>query len=257
MTPCIFHGSKPELYQKVLELKSILTGDAPDTQGVARGFLLAIGLAALSDIKEAFLIKAKGGTDAMGISWPPLQPSTISRRKVSKQDIKDNPDIKERVTIVRREYKKLLPGYLLALPQGKAQSAALRAAEIRATQLTGKTKVQVLGSRIVEILRDTGRLLNSISPGLYTVEGINVSYSPPAGEGGEDQILEYHGGRIIVGTNVEYAVYHDSKEPRKKLPRRQIFPDNEEQVPAQWWENWLDVGGQALETAAAIHFGTN
>jgi phage gpG-like protein len=53
-------------------------------------------------------------------------------------------------------------------------------------------------SKSAKILQDTGRLRNSI---------VNDSSS----KGAE------------VGTNVEYAKYHDSDKPRKKLPQRKFL----------------------------------
>ena len=67
-----FRGSRQDVTRLAHNLGSILVGDSPDQQDIAKGFLLTLGFAALTDIKDAFIIKARGGTDEMGISWPPL-----------------------------------------------------------------------------------------------------------------------------------------------------------------------------------------
>ena len=68
------------------------------------------------------------------------------------------------------------------------------------------------GSR--QILRDTGRLLNSLSPGL------------------PGNILDSRPGEIIIGTNVSYAQYHQSGTPR--MPARPLWPPPRT-WPASWW----------------------
>lgn len=64
-----------------------------------------------------------------------------------------------------------------------------------------------------QILRDTGILLNSLSPL------------------GPDNVLEARPGTIAIGTNVPYASYHHEGTPR--MPARPLWPD-----PATWPDSW-------------------
>lgn len=235
-----FRGSRAELSGVIEQLQAVLAGDAPDRHGIAKGFFGAIGLAALSDVKDAFVIKAKGGTDELGIKWKPLAPSTIANRRVGPRDRKD-PAIALREKIRKRETKKALARYRLSLPEEEAQRRSKIVGGIKATQLTGKTKIQTLGSRDVEILRDTGVLLNSLSPGRWTQSG----YTKPTTEGGDEQIFEIEPGEVIVGTNVEYASVHQNGSAN--IPARPFLPEKE--IPTIWWNRWIKVANKALSVA--------
>lgn len=256
-TRVVFVGERGKIYDLALQLQAILSGRTSDKHQIARGFMLAVGNAALHDIHQAYLVKAAGGTDEMGIKWPPLSPKTIAQRRVGPRDVRKNPEIKERKKIVDREYRKNLRRLKMSLPESQAKRRARQLAERTATRETGKTKFDTLGTRRVEILRDTGVLLNSLGPGELFVSGTTPIYNKPSGEGGDQQVMEPLPGSIIVGTNVRYADYHQSREPRTRLPRRQFLPDDEQQIPTQWWDNWTDAGALALEASAAMLFEEN
>lgn len=260
-----FRGSRADVSRIAQRLAGILSGREPDTLGIGRGFLLALGFAVLSSVKEAYVIKARRGTDAMGIQWPELSPKTVANRRIGPKDIRENPLIAKFVKIrkresarIRREFKKqegkLFERFLLSLDAKEARKQAKRTASIRAFREIGLTKVQLLGGRIVDILRDTGVLLNSLSPGRLTGSGVNVSYSQPSGEGGEDQVVDVSPGELIVGTNVAYAATHQFGNPSKRIPRRQFLPDDESQVPEVWWEDWLDISVRSLEAGTRLLF---
>ena len=157
-----FKGSRAEARAIAGRLGGILSGRLPDEARVGEGFRSAIGFGALTDIKEAFVTKARGGRDEMGIRWKPLKPSTIANRRVGAG--RQPTEIAERRRIQRRETNKALRRFRLSLPEGEARRRANIVGGLRATQLTGKTKIETLGGRQVEILRDTGVLLNSITP---------------------------------------------------------------------------------------------
>ncbi len=46
----------------------------------SRTLWVRIGLAALVEIHKAFGVRSRGGTDASGLSWPPLAEATIKRK---------------------------------------------------------------------------------------------------------------------------------------------------------------------------------
>lgn len=240
-----FKGSRKELVDRARQLVGILAGQGDDASGVRQGFLMAIGHAALDNIHDAFVTKSRGGTDAAGKSWPPLSPTTIARRRVSQQEERRNPAIKNRMKIVRREERKLYKRLIQSMGEREARSEARRRAEYRASVETGKTKVQTLGGRDVEILRDIGNLLNSITPGIHS-EG--SSYVPPH----ENQVFELKDAAVVVGTNVPYAAVHQSGS--KHIPQRAIFPVKAEDIPQVWWDNWMDAGILSIQASAARHF---
>jgi phage gpG-like protein len=195
-------------------------------------------MAALADFHDAFIIKSRGGMDAMGIQWPPLKKSTIAQRAVGPGDISSSSIIQERMKIVEQKYKKLVPIFMTAYPENRARRLARAAAERAATEATQRTKIEALGYRQVEMLRDTGRLLNSIQPGVL---GANGDYS-----GGEDQQFDLSTGRIVIGSNVIYANAHQDGVPERNLPARPFFPVYDGQIPNEWWEDWLAGGEDAL-----------
>ena len=90
------------------------------------------------------------------------------------------------------------------------------------------------------ILRDSGRLFNSLSPMLRTA----------------DQVLKTVPGAVEIGTNVEYAKYHQSKDARKTksdgtpiLPRRHFLPDD---MPADWLKEAARTLKEMIATPAFL-----
>ena len=248
-----FRGSRTEVRNIVRSLTAVLAGQRTDSLGIAKGFKLSLGFAALSDIKAAFLTKAAGGTDEMGIGWPELAPQTIANRRVGPRDRKQDKRIAEYERIRKRETDRALTRFLISgLDDAEALRRARIVGAIRAGQQLGATKVKILGGRQVEILRDTGRLLNSLSPGLLSGSGTSLNYNKPPEEGGEDQIFELPSGEIIVGTNTIYASTH--QHGTEHIPQRKMLPDNETPVPPVWWDRWLNVALQSLIVGVELLF---
>ena len=191
MAQVVFRGSRQDVSRVMRTVAAVLAGSGQDTHGIGKGFLTAIGFGALSDVKTAFVAKARGGTDEMGIKWPSLSPATIANRRVGAKDKRENVDIAEREKIRKRETAKALKRFRLSLPEDEAQRRARIVGGLKATRQTGKLKVDALGGRNVEILRDTGVLFNSLSPGqLVRGGGGNLTYSKPTREGGDEQTFE-------------------------------------------------------------------
>lgn len=192
--------------------------------GYGEHMLTVLGLAVLSDIKREFVVAARGGTNAFGIKWPPLSPKTIAARRVGPGDIRDNEAIRERERIRKNAEKRLLRRYLASLPEDQARRRAKQVAGQIATRETGRTKVQTLGGRQVEMLRDTGILLNSLSAA--EPKPSTDAYTPRDG-----QIFELTPGEVKVGTNVPYAATHQFGDPSRKIPARPFLPEPA-QIPA-------------------------
>lgn len=106
----------------------------------------------------------------------------------------------------------------------------------RAAKKVKGTKVQKLGYRPHEILRDTGELLRSFSPG--------VEYTPSGADG---QILELdRPGSFTVGTNKK-PWHHEGGE---HLPSRPFWP-LDGSLPDEWMEAVRDAVQTGIEEAIA------
>lgn len=266
-----FRGTRQDVSRIVQQLAAILSGRARDDLGIARGFMLTMGFAALSDIKDAFVTKADGGTDEMGIRWPQLSPATIANRRVGPGDKKPGFSkgdtsgqelakvqqvllVRNRQRIRKREEKKAFKRLSLSLPDNEARRRARIVGGMKATQLTGKTKIQTLGGRDVKILRDTGVLLNSLSPGELSGRGSAVTHTKPGGEGGDEQVFELLSDGIMVGTNVAYASTHQNGDQSRNIPARPFLPDATHPVPPVWWDRWVSLANKALVVSAELLF---
>lgn len=225
-----FRGSRAELVTLLRTLVDAVTGAGPDRLAVARPVLARGAVALLSRIQGAFVQKARGGVGDDGIQWEPLKRKTIAARRTSRAELKSFgvSGRRERGLLTPAENKRWRAIYASTLAQLRARGVA--GAESLAAQRAwgilkaagAKTKLDVLGGRVVEIGRDTGALLNSLTPGL------EESPVKPA-----DQILEAEPGRITVGSNKPYAEHFHAKRP--------LWPADGT-LPDAWW----DAVGQAI-----------
>lgn len=107
----------------------------------------------------------------------------------------------------------------------KAKNIAAAIAWKDAKANGAKTMLEVYGHRKVDILRDTGVLFNSLSPGEIVGSSADASYAPAP-----NQIVQDRPGELIVGTNVRYARAHQFGI---RVPQRKILPDPGT-IPASW-----------------------
>lgn len=263
-----------KILQAINGFLSALTGGGPDRGNLARSCHLAVGVAALSDIKADFIRKSSGQTGEDGVTWAPLTPEYLAyqRRfgKGEKAALKKAAGVPRGGMFspkpVKPEYGKELPmraGLLTKsqtenwwdyyfeakhrfLMSGYGLTAAKRAAAqvawARVKAEGGKTFLGVYGNRKVDILRDTGVLLNSLSPGVF--DGSN--YQKPSGRGGSQQVMKNVDDGVIVGTNVAYAGCHQNGKGRSHRP---FLPENPPQV---WLDRWKAVGNQAIAVALRL-----
>lgn len=260
-TKVYFRGSRSEAKNLVYRLMRMLTGAEPDSGGIARGVFLAIGFAALSSIKEDFITKSRGGTGADGVKWKPLTKEYLAygRRfgKGEQSSLKKAAGLgkanrfapgqnKGLLTAAQKKrwgqiFASTLARLLTSLPPAEAKARAAQIAWAILKREGAKTKLEVYGSRIVDINRDTGILFNSLSPGQLGGEGPASAYAKPSGDGGDQQIFETISNGIIVGTNVPYAAAVNALRP--------IVP---EEAPEAWRQEWAEVTAKALEVAARM-----
>lgn len=194
------------------------------TGATARAMMTRLGLTILGRIKKAFVAKSRGGTDEAGDRWRPLSPKTIaySRRHPglprSKQRAAKRPSYA--LTTKQRERWWGLYARGLAMYKGNKGHAAARAWFI----LRGEGAVTLMdkyGNTQVDILRDTGLLLNSLSPGVQS----------------GNQVFRVKGGEVVVGTNRKGAAAHHNGTAR--IPQRRLWP-SVNSWPTAWWNDLLE-----------------
>ncbi len=79
MGTLVWTGTRAELLAALRNLPAALAGNAPDPLGLARPVQLRVGVAALTAIHDAFIVKSGGGTGSDGITWPPLKAAPAAR----------------------------------------------------------------------------------------------------------------------------------------------------------------------------------
>ena len=203
----------------------------PETEAL----LTRIGLVSLGRIKQAFVEKARGGTDEAGDRWKPLSPKTIAYSKTRSRGAggrtrtEKKRDAFPSQALTKKQNERWWDLYRqgLAIFKGNKASAARRAWAI----LKGEgatTLLQKYGGRQVEILRDTGLLLNSLSPGYK----------------GPEQVFRIDRNSVIIGTNRKWAAAHHRGVPGK-LPQRRLWPPTSK-WPQTWWADITDQIKQGL-----------
>lgn len=207
----------------------MMAGAAPDPKGLARSIQLRAGVALLGEIQRDFLTKSRGGTGRDGITWPPLKPETIARRRSTPAELRGfgihegpRPSLSPAEDqLWRRTFVSVYRRARVDLDDREAKARAASVAWATVKRAGAKTKTELLGSRKVDMLRDTGELFRSLTPGIDDV---------PSGADG--QVFEVRPGRVIVGTNKK--PWHQDGNAAKNLPARPLWPRSGE-VPAAWW----------------------
>lgn len=189
--------------------------------GAGQAVMLRAGTALLGHIREAFIVKARGGTDEAGERWAPLAPATVAYgRRGGRTRTERGRASRPSQALTKRQQERWWSLYRqgLAMYRGDKGRAARRAWVI----LRGEGATTLLdkyGGRRVEILRDTGLLLNSLSPGVASAE----------------RVLRAGPGEVIVGTNRRGAAAHHAGVPGR-LPQRRLWPEPS-RWPASWWRD--------------------
>lgn len=256
MTVVYTSATRAELKEYLRQLPGILSGRLADLDGIAHGFKLRLAFAFFSVVKEAFIVKARGGTDECGITWPKLSRKYLAYQRPMGQGGKGSlkppkaggiapgarkkngqlPDgfmTEGQYNRWRKVYGTTLARLLLQVPEAEARKRAAQIAWADAKRSGVRTKLDVFGNREVEILRDRGILFNSLSPGVLTEDGPDASYGKP-----DQQHVEERPGEIAVGTNVKYAAYHQNG-------KRPYWP-KDGNLPGAWWEEILDAGRSGI-----------
>ncbi len=162
--------------------------------------LQACGMSVLWHIRQAFIVKSTGGTDEAGLRWAPLAASTLAARK--------------RKYGARRKQKRDSKGRFTS-----EESPAARRMRL-IIRSRGRIPVHDRRPGSYDILRDSGALLDSLSPG---------SDSP-------HQVFTVDRGRVTFGTTRPGAATHPHGSPSRGIPQRRLWPDPKE-WPESWWRD--------------------
>lgn len=216
---------------RVLDIARSLPAAARSSLPVAQAMMTRCGMAALGRIKTAFVVKSRGGTDEAGDRWQPLSPKTIAYSKTRQRGRggrtraeKKRPTHPSQALNTRQQARWWeLYRRGLAMYKGDKRHAAARAWFILKAE-GAQTLLMKYGGRQVEILRDTGLLLNSLSPGVPSAH----------------RIFRVLLGEVIIGTNRKGAGAHHRGVPGR-LPQRRLWP-HPSRWPSTWW---LDITEQA------------
>lgn len=217
--------TRAKLKQTLALIPSVVTAGG----ATADAMMTRCGLTALGRIKAAFVVKARGGTDEAGDRWQPLAPSTIVNRMRRKRTAaqKRRP-VHPSQALNSRQQARWWDVYRrgLAIYKGNKAHAAARAWLILRAE-GAVTLFDKYANSQVEILRDTGILLNSLSPGVTSAE----------------QIFKVGPGEVIVGTNRVGASWHH--EGKENCPQRRLWPEPD-RWPSRWWDDILEQGRMGL-----------
>jgi hypothetical protein len=228
-----YRGKRRNLIGFLQRLPAMLAGRIPDeTGGGIQALLTRLGLVALAIIRDAYVVKARGGADESGLKWPALSEKTIaySRRHPGlKRDTAGTQRPSSALSADERATWWSLYRSRKAWYKGnKSHAAASAWTSLKAAG--ARTILMIYGQVQVEILRDTGRLLNSLAPGIK---------SP-------DQRFELGPGSVIVGTLVPYGKKHHEGDPESGLPQRRLWPDW-----SDWPDSWKNQIHEALQAGIA------
>jgi hypothetical protein len=245
-------ATRQEVRQAIQQIPSGAMGEN-GAKAAADAMMLRTGFAALKHIKDAFIAKSRGGTDEAGDRWKPLKRETVAYGRRHRKKAGDPSEsrvfsrAKNLPWIPRSSGRAAYaPSYALTDKQKerwwdvyRQQLARFRgnkaaAAKFAWAVLKGEgatTLIAQYGDAQVDILRDTGILLNSLSPGVDS----------------GTQIMRVGHGEVIVGTNVPYAVYHH--EGRGHNPQRRLWP-SPAKWPSRWWTNIAEVARDGLVVIA-------
>lgn len=241
-------------------LSAMLSGGAPSLKKYAEGVKLSMAYEFFAQVKQAFIQKSRGGVDENGDSWHRLSPEYLAYGRYDKERGKwvngrkfgkgeqaalkkdaglgkaNNQRIGNGQTLLDKKqadlwwstYRRNLAIAIETLPVRDAKAKAASIAWSVVKRAGGKTKLDVYGSRSVEILRDTGVLLNSLSPGVLSSDSYRSP--PPKKDGG--QVVRPTSNALIVGTNVKYAGAHHYGI---HVPKRRLWPAGD-RLPQRWIE---------------------
>jgi hypothetical protein len=228
----ILNRSRANVAASIALVVAGATGRDSRFADVARGVLVRIANSLTSQIQQDFIVKSRRGTGRDGIHWPELQPETVARRTVSPRDEREvRKQLKElRERAYRDELARLRASAFSSFEPRTITKADLRIDDVLikrarryakelADAAAKQLRRQVLSTREVDILRDTGAMLKAFTPGV----GLNEPSNP-------GQIFDVRPGFVTVG-NKEKPWHQLGND---NLPARSSWPADDS-IPEAWW----------------------
>lgn len=233
--------TKEQMQQLVRDLPGILSGKKSDRYRLYHIFWGAVAYSMFTSISEAFEQKSEGETDELGNSWEDLDRDYKAyKRPANRGDIPGN--LRRRLQPSKNALGLLTPSqhkrwqqifgtiyhaYKEKMGSAKAKELAGQLAWTRLKDQGAQTKRDVLGNRKVTILRVSDKLFLSLSPG---------KFNPSSGyqKKNSRQVFQLQGGKLIIGTNVEYASFQDDSRP--------VWPEE----IGTWIDRALSAGHDAI-----------
>lgn len=217
------------------KLQAIARALNNDTSGLMRRLKLRVGTALLSQVQQDFVRKSHGETGKDGIKWKELKPATIARRRVTKDERKqagvdERNYTKIQQLVYKSAYATNFAKLRLDMPEAAAMVFARQLAKLEVKRAGKKSQVELFGGRKVDILRDTGELLRSFSPGVAAGREADVNFVGPS-EHPDGQIFRIDPDAVTVGSNKK--PWHHQGVPGR-LPSRPFWPLNG-LIPEAWW----------------------
>ena len=230
------HSSR-EVRSLVAGLVAALAGHASGPRpDLVAGVKMRLARVLLSLIQEAYIEKSRGGTGSDGVTWDALKPETIAARSTGAGELtgltrRGAHAGRPFLTMAEDQRWKMIFATTRArligkygLSEADAGARAGQAAWATLKREGGKTRLQVLGSRTVDIGRNSGELLKSL-----TVDS-----------GSDAQILRIDEAGFAVGSALPYAGHFHAKRP--------LWSD---QLPASWGKELAAEAGAAVLDAVA------
>lgn len=236
------------------QIPAICAGTIPEYAPFAAAFAATVGNAFLADVKHDYNLMSKAGTGFNDTVWKPNKPATV-RAKVKKHlgalKGKDNRSqafnarYQEWLSLVKQTKANLKSAYVtskdpaIRKEQRKQLDNAVNAAVGQFAHIIRKEVGfdSVRAFQLTPILKDTGRMFNSLSAG--------IEDQPYSGPDSEFQIFLAQPGMVTVGTKVEYASAHQHGYAPRGIPARPFFPEPG-QIPDHWRADMIDAGKHAL-----------
>lgn len=246
-----FVGTPEEAIRTLYDLPGILAGTIPDRYGLVKLVQVRVAVAMLREVQLDFITKMRGGRGRDGIQWPPLKPETIAQRRITAAEFKaaklDKKRHKHRGILSeemdlewRKKFGQVMAWARMDRDEKSAKGLAAALAWKHVKSLGAKTRLELFGNRVVDILRDTAKLFRSLSPGFSET---NLPMPLPEG-----QVIIIAPGRIAVGSS-EKPWHHEGIPGR--LPSRPFWPLSGE-IPAAWWEGINRAFVAGIQEIAAL-----
>lgn len=210
--------------------------EATSGSTAANAMMTKCGRAALRLIKRDFTIKMRGGTGEAGDRWAPLSPYTIAYRMSNRTRAERRRSTRPSQALNTSQQERWWSLYRqgLVIHKGNKGRAARRAWFILKSE-GAETLFDKYKHAQVDILRETGLLLRSLSP--YTKV--------------PEQVFRVGRGEVVVGTNRKGAARHHSGDPSKNLPQRRLWPEPNTWPPA-WWSHIAEEARDGLVDVAVL-----